>query len=243
MTIPHFVRNHYKIIKALLNFGRDRHCPICGFSFRRFLPYDFALETRDDAVCIYCGSLERHRLLWIFLKQRTNLFDGRPKRVLHVAPEPCIESRISCSIGSGYLTADLANPRAMVKMDVTQIEFEDESFDVIICNHVLEHIMDDRKAMREFNRILKPHGWAILLVPITAQKTYEDFSITSPRERLLAFGQEDHVRRYGPDYVDRLRESGFAVNVIFPADLMQRSDVVRMGLTSSMTGEIYCCTK
>lgn len=125
---------------------------------------------------------------------------------------------------------------------LTDIRYPDESFDVILCSHVLEHVQDDRKAMREFHRVLKPDGWAILLVPITADKTFEDPSIVDPQARLAAFGQEDHVRRYGPDYIDRLREAGFTVEVTRPADLVAPDGIVRMGLTAA-AGEIYYCTK
>ena len=130
----------------------------------------------------------------------------------------------------------------MVKMDITNIDYPDQSFDVIYCSNVLEHVQDDRKAMREFYRTLKSNGWAILLVPITVEETYEDPSIIEPKERLKVFGQEDHVRRYGPDFADRLREAGFSVEVTEVNDLVQNNEAVRMGLTPA-SGEIYYCTK
>jgi SAM-dependent methyltransferase len=162
--------------------------------------------------------------------------------MLHVAPEPCIEVRLRRRLGAGYLTADLMNTGAMVKMDIMDIQYPDESFDVIYCSHVLEHVPDDRKAMREFRRVLKRGGWAILLVPINAGKTYEDPSITEPAERLRVFGQEDHVRNYGPDYVDRLREAGFAVTETRVPDLVSPEDAQLMGLTQA-AGEIYSCRR
>jgi SAM-dependent methyltransferase len=130
----------------------------------------------------------------------------------------------------------------MIKMDITNIDYPDQSFDVIYCSHVLEHVQDDRKAMREFYRVLKTTGWAILLVPITAEKTLEDPSLVGPEERLRVFGQADHVRRYGPDYVDRLREAGFSVQVTKVNDLVQNDEAIRLGLTSA-AGEIHFCTK
>jgi predicted SAM-dependent methyltransferase len=196
---------------------------------------------RQDAECVHCGALERHRLLWLFLQKKTDLFDGKPKKMLHVAPEPCFESRFKEQLAGDYLTADLLN-RAMVKMDITDIQYASESFNVIYCSHVFEHVPDDRQAMREFFRVLKSNGWAILLVPITSEKTYEDFSIVDPKERLRAFGQEDHVRRYGPDFVERLREAGFAVEITKVSDLAGREDAVRMGLTPD-SGDIFYCTK
>lgn len=213
---------------------------MCNRSSRRFMPYGFV--PREEAQCLHCGALERHRLLWLFLKKNTDLFDGKVKKMLHVAPEPCFESIFRAQLGSGYLTADLLNPKAMVKMDISDIKYPDESFDVIYCSHVLEHIPDDKKGMKEFYRVLKNSGWAILNVPITRDITYEDSSIIDPKERLKAFGQEDHVRCYGPDYVERLRDTGFTVKVSERSDVADKDESVRMGLTRS-SGLIYYCTK
>ena len=221
-------------------YGKRRFCPVCARSSGRFR--EFGSVPRKDAECVHCSSLERHRLLWFYLSRETDLFDGRQKSVLHVAPEGCLERRLRERLGEGYITADLSHPRAMVKMDITDIDFPDESFDVIYCSHVLEHVQDDRRAMREFHRILKGSGWAILLVPIDAELTFEDASIVEPQERLRAFGKEDHVRRYGPDYVDRLRDAGFEVQVTGVADLCGEDDAVRLGLTPA-SGEICYCTK
>jgi SAM-dependent methyltransferase len=193
-------------------------------------------------MCVHCGALERHRFVWLYLNRKTDLFDGRTKRMLHVAPERCFEYRLKECLGGSYVTSDLLDPRAMVKMDITDIQYPDESFDVIYCSHVLEHVQDDKRAMREFYRVLKEDGWAILLVPITADMNFEDPSIVNPLERLKVFGQEDHVRRYGPDYVDRLHEAGFKVTITRVSDLFEKDNVILMGLTSA-SGEIYYCTK
>jgi predicted SAM-dependent methyltransferase len=197
---------------------------------------------RDDAQCIHCGALERHRFVWLYIQKKTDLFDGKPKKVLHVAPEPCFESRFKERLGSGYLTADLLSPHVMVQMDITDIQFADQSFDVIYCSHVMEHVLDDKQAMREFFRVLKKDGWAILIVPITSDKTFEDSSIVLPEDRLKAFGQKNHVRRYGMDYVDRLREAGFTVEVTRVSDLVNATEAEKMGLTRA-SGAIFYCTK
>ena len=242
--LPERVKNPLRRVRDVARlvpyYGKGRFCPVCGKSSRRFR--QFGIVPRDNAQCAHCGALERHRLLWLFVSTRTDLFDGAAKKMLHVAPETCLESRFMQRLGDNYLTADLFNASAMVKMDITNIEYPDQSFDVIYCSHVLEHVQDDRKAMREFCRVLKSNGWAILLVPITAEETYEDPSIVEPEERLKAFGQADHVRRYGPEYVDRLREAGFRVEVTKINDLVQNDEAIRMGLTSA-AGEIYYCTK
>jgi ubiquinone/menaquinone biosynthesis C-methylase UbiE len=130
----------------------------------------------------------------------------------------------------------------MVKMDITNINYPDQYFDVIFCNHVLEHVQDDRKAMREFYRTLKSNGWAILTVPISTEVTFEDPTIVEPAERLRVFGQKDHVRRYGRDFVDRLRDAGFNVEITNYDELVPTNEMFRMGLTP-LGGEIYCCTK
>ena len=213
---------------------------MCGKSSDRFRT--FGIIPREDAECAHCGALERHRLVWLFLHKKTDLFDGKPKKMLHVAPELCLESLFKERLGSNYLTADLLNARAMVKMDICNIQYPDRSFDVIYCSHVLEHVLDDKQAMREFCRVLKNSGWAILNVPITSEKSFEDSSIVDPKERLKAFGQDDHVRRYGPDYVERLRDSGFNVEIGKVGDLLNSDEAVRLGL-SQASDEIYYCTK
>ncbi|HEX5438955.1 MAG TPA: class I SAM-dependent methyltransferase [Gemmatimonadaceae bacterium] len=163
-------------------------------------------------------------------------------RMLHIAPEACLEPRLKKLLGTNYLTADLSNPRAMVQMDITDIRYPDQSFDIIFCNHVLEHVPDDRKAMREMHRVLSDTGCAILLVPITVDETFEDPSVTDPAERLRLFGQHDHVRRYGPDYVDRLRSAGFTVHVVTAMDLVSEEKAVRLGFTDA-AGELFLCTR
>ncbi|MDZ4657869.1 MAG: methyltransferase domain-containing protein [Bythopirellula sp.] len=229
------LRNYFKYA------GTARYCPVCEKSSSQFLPAGFI--RREDAMCPHCGSLERHRLVWLFMNKKTDLFNGKSKKMLHVAPELCLEPKFRKHLGASYLTADLLSPRVMVKMDITDIKYPENSFDVIYCSHVLEHVPDDRKAMREFYRVLKPGGWAILLVPISVDKTYEDPSIVDPDERFKAFGQKDHVRAYGPDYVGRLREAGFQVEVYQVGDLVPSTDVTRLGMTNRSVGEIYYCTK
>ncbi len=242
--LPHWAREPLRRTKnfALSWFyrGERRFCPVCGQSSRKFRR--FGAEAREDARCPHCGSLERHRFTWLYFRDRTDLFDGSSKTMLHVAPEACFEPRLKKALGPGYISADLADPKAMVKMDVTAIPYPDGFFDVIYCSHVLEHVQDDRRAMREFHRVLKAGGWAVLNVPVRVAATVEDPSITDPAGRLAAFGQADHVRRYGRDYADRLREAGFWVMVIGVSDLYESEDRARMGLTPA-SGEIHFCSK
>ncbi|MBI3831903.1 MAG: methyltransferase domain-containing protein [Planctomycetes bacterium] len=220
--------------------GMSRYCPVCGMPSRKFSAY--GLAQRPDAQCMYCGAVERHRLVWLYWKMKTDLFDGRPKKMLHVAPEPAFEGLLRRRLGAGYLTADLFDARAMVKMDVGKIQYPNETFDVVYCSNVLEHVPDDRQALREFLRVLKPDGWAIVQVPVVAERTFEDPAITAPAERLKAYGQADHVRIYGPDFIERLKEAGFKVRVTALSDFLSPKETVRMGITKH-AGEIYYCTK
>jgi SAM-dependent methyltransferase len=234
-------------IKKLYGNDPASYCPVCGKT-SYFKP--FGNPPRQKSYCIHCGSVERHRLSWLFFRKKTNLFDKTEKKILHVAAEPCFESRLKKMFKKNYITADLYNPDAMVKMDITDIGYPDESFDIVICNHVLEHVSNDIKAMGEFHRVLKKNGWAILLVPIAdIDITYEDFSITTEVGRLRAFGQGDHVRKYGRDYIGRLKSAGFNVTVVTSDELASEDEIKRMCLNENSeiwgfaSTEIFYCTK
>lgn len=205
-------------LAGLLYTGRSRLCPVCSHRWRKFMPYGY-VTPREDALCPHCLSLERHRLLWLWLNGCTDLSDTRP-RLLHIAPEVCLMRHLR-KIYTGdsardYVTADLESPLADVKMDVQDIPFGDGSFDVIFCNHILEHVQDDRLAMRQMLRVMRPGGWGVMLSPVNPalEKTFEDDTITDPAERTRIFGQYDHRRNYGRDYADRLRQAGFIVEEI-----------------------------
>ncbi|MEO9871754.1 class I SAM-dependent methyltransferase [Ekhidna sp.] len=198
-------------IVAIFYKGSKVECPICESKFRKFLPY--GRKSRSNALCPKCLSLERHRLIWLYLKQKTDFFTKEAK-MLHIAPELCFMDRFEALENLDYITADIESPLAQVKMDIHEIPFEDNSVDIIFCNHVLEHVDDDLKALSEMRRVLSPGGWAILQVPFfypLPKTTYEDKSIVDPKEREKAFGQDDHVRMFGEDYGKRLASAGFNV--------------------------------
>ena len=220
--------------------GSDFFCPICEKSSRKF--WNAGVKLIPDLECMWCGSLGRHRLVWLYFVRKTNLFDVKSKKMLHVAPEVCFEKLLRNNIGDSYLTADLNSTRAMVRMDITNIQYPDNSFDVIYCSHVLEHVSNDKQAMNEFYRVLKLGGWAILLVPITSNETFEDPSVVDPTMRLKLFGQEDHVRRYGPDFIKRVEETGFKVLEITGSDFLGNEEITRMGITEE-AGTIFYCKK
>lgn len=204
-------------VQPLISFylkGSTFTDPIDGRSFRKFLPYGYGVQ-RSNALSPSTFSLERHRLLWLYLKNETNFFN-KQKKVLHIAPEQCFLKRFREQKNLNYTTADLYSPIADVKADICNLPFEKNTFDIVFANHVLEHIEDDKKAMSELFRVLKPGGMGIFQIPqdLALEKTYEDFSITSPEERTKHFGQYDHVRVYGRDYFNRLRAVGFTVNEI-----------------------------
>jgi SAM-dependent methyltransferase len=228
-----------RILRNVRTAGWTYYCPICRSELRRLRP--FGVIPRPNAQCPACGSLERHRLVWMFFKHKTNLFDGSPKRMLHVAPEPMLEKQLRCLPGLTYLTTDLRNTGVTVRMDITSIAHEDDTFDVIYCSHVFEHVSDDRQAMRELYRVLRPTGWAVLQVPITAAKTFEDPSVQTPEERERVFGQCDHVRRYGPDYQDRLKEARFEVACFTAEAIVGSQQIDRMGIREDEP--IFLCIK
>ncbi|MAP54292.1 class I SAM-dependent methyltransferase [Altibacter sp.] len=188
--------------------------PIDGQSFRKFLPYGYE-KVRDNVLAPGTLSLERHRLCWLYLKRETTFF-SQPHKVLHFAPEQAFYKRFRKLKHLNYTTTDLNSPLADVKADICALPFDDESFDFIICNHVLEHIPNDTKAMQELYRVLTPGGMAILQVPYDAERktTFEDNTITDPKERARIFGQYDHVRIYGMDYFEKLANAGFKVHAV-----------------------------
>lgn len=235
--LARFIRD---FLTSFAYYGHGRWCPVCEKSFRKFKSY--RPHQGNEAKCPFCGALERHRLVWLYFKLKTDLFSDTPKKMLHIAPERCFQKRLKNHLKKNYITADLTDSRAQLKMDITNIKFPDNYFDIIYCSHVLEHVQDDRKAISEFYRILKPEGWTVLMVPIEAEKTFEDPLIMDPAERLKIFGQEDHVRIYGKDFIDRIEESGFNVQIITATDLLAEDDLIRMGLTSE-NEKIYYCTK
>lgn len=232
--IPHSwrpqLRDWYNRLTWPLYIGNCVECNCCGGHFRRFRSW-----SDDQGVlwpmCPRCGSLGRLRIDWLFLTQRTDLCEGA-KRLLHIAPEVCLERPLRRMANISYLSADYDSVLAMEQMDLTDIKYPDRSFDVIICNHVLEHVTDDRRAMREILRVLRSGGWALLQVPIdrSRQTTFEDASITDRRERVRIFGQYDHVRVYGQDYPQRLEQEGFAVTVDAFAKDLPIPMVARLGL-------------
>lgn len=240
---PYLIKISYAVRPFLSVWlkGNTYTDPIDGKSFRRFLPYGYG-QQRPNVLSPSTLSLERHRLLWLYLQNETEFFD-KPLKVLHLAPEQCFLSLFKKMTNLDYTTADLYSPIVDVKADILELPFESDLFDVVFCNHVLEHIQDDHKAMSELYRVMKPGGWGIFQIPqdMSREQTYEDCSITDPQERAHHFGQYDHVRIYGKDYFDRLRKAGFGVKEVDYASLLSPEQVERYRLAK---GEILpVCNK
>jgi SAM-dependent methyltransferase len=241
---PLLIRLSYLARPVLATFYRgDKYeDPIDGRTYRKMLPYGYEGRQRDNALAPASLSLERHRLLWLYLKEETDFFTA-PHKMLHVAPEQCFYGRFRKMENLDYLTSDLDSPIADVKMDIHDIQYPDNTFDVILCNHVLEHVRDDIQCMSELCRVLTPGGLAIMQVPLDSnlEVTDEDPDLEDPEERKRRFGQYDHVRLHGRDYPERLKKAGFKVTAVDYSEKLTPEQFDRYRLPE---GEIlYVCTK
>jgi len=221
----------FKLIAPLLYKGNNVECPVCEKSFKKFLSYGSEVAARDNVLCPYDLTLERHRLMWLWLKNESNFFTDKLS-VLHMAPEQCFHKRFQQQENLDYLTADIVSPIADMHFDLHDIPLEDNRFDVIFCNHVMEHVNDHLRCMQELFRVMKPGGWAIMQVPqdFDRAEVYEDASITSPEEREKHFWQYDHVRLFGRDYPDWLRKAGFEVEEYIPSEHFTSEQIARFRL-------------
>ena len=219
-----------KPILKILMYGNKYTDPIDGKNFRAFLPYGYN-KIRNNVLSPSTYSLERHRLLWLYLKNETSFFKAKLK-VLHFAPESALMNQFKKLKNLSYDTVDLNSPIADIKADICDLPFLDNSYDFILCNHVLEHVIDDDKAMRELYRVLKKNGLGIFQVPIDYNRdtTFEDFSVINKKERNKLFGQYDHVRIYGLDFFDRLQKAGFSVERCEYTSKLPKEDIIKFCL-------------
>jgi SAM-dependent methyltransferase len=225
--------------------GNNVECACCGGKYVTFLPA--GIVKRANAACPGCSALERHRIIWLYLKNETNIFSAKLK-MMHVAPEKLFYNKFHELGNIDYTSIDLYPDKydygsKTIQMDLTDLKFADNTFDVVICNHVLEHVPNDAKAMSEMFRVLKPGGWAVLNVPVDNKRetTFEDVNINDPEKQLELFGQPDHVRIYGKDYVDRLKKAGFSVQVFDYTEKFSHNEMFRHGIIKDR--EVYLCTK
>jgi len=214
-----------------------RRCPICGWRGRRFGVSPGTV--RDRSTCPRCASQQRHRHLWLWLGRESALLSGRPLDVLHFAPEGGVERRLrAASPPLRYRTADVAAGRGIdLVLDLQRLALDDDSVDVVLCSHVLEHVSDDAAALGELRRVLRPGGWGVLQTPVCGLETIEEQPGDDPELRLARYGQDDHVRVYGRDYLDRLRAAGFLADPVLYRDQIPEADRDRFGLLYDLRAE------
>jgi SAM-dependent methyltransferase len=272
--VMQFIHKHRDVIKQYIRQkeidkykGDNVFCPVCLSGFQSFAPYYAWFKSKkkdrnemDDLTCVTfnesarcpnCNSLERHRLLWKYLHERTDVFDKSNKRLLDFAPDEFFFDAFMNQANISYFPCDL-DPKNqkyknyqgnILKEDITQLHFSDNYFDIILCSHVLEHVVDDQLAMSELHRVMKKDGWGIMQVPVdyARKNTYEDFRVTSEEGREKAFGQKDHVRLYGKDFKERLLKAGFDVSEDRYLKSFSAEDIAKYGFDKHEI--IYYCKK
>ncbi|MEI8193161.1 MAG: methyltransferase domain-containing protein [Flavobacteriia bacterium] len=219
----------FKFFAPWLYRGNNVECPVCEKSFSKFLSYGSDVAHRENVLCPYDLTLERHRLMWLYLKNHSNFFTAQHLDVLHIAPEQCFIHKFRKQSNLTYLTGDLESPLADIHFDLHHIPLDDQKFDIVICNHVMEHVEDPIQCMKEIFRVMKSGGWAILQVPqdMNREFTYEDPNIVTPEDRELHYWQKDHVRLFGRDYPQYLEKAGFRVEAFLLKDHMPISKFQR----------------
>lgn len=232
-----------RVVSPIKHRGNAVRCPVCAHDFARFLPAGTGARVRDGAVCPLCRSRERDRLSWLFLRDRQDQLLTRHMQFLHVAPEPRLSDFFSAVIGEGYITADLMRKDVMVRLDVQDMVYPNETMDAIYCSHVLQDVPDDHRAIAECYRVLRPGAWAVMNVPLFAESTEE---ANTPGNIRPSWDKrpDEHVRNYGPDYTQRLEAAGFAVEVYSPEDLEPDPEQRRrFGIEGARTGFVHFVRK
>jgi len=254
--VPNFILSPalgiYHYLVSLAYVGNKFFCPTCRGHFRKFLPLGKEIPVikkyfpggfRKNAKCPRCRSTERERLYYLyFTKHHPKIFEDNIK-LLHIAPEPQLRKIFNSHSNINYINGDLYNPQADEVIDITSINYDDDVFDIILCSHVLEHVQEDKLAMSELFRVLKPGGLAIIQVPVSLvlEETFEDSSIIEPEDREKYYGQDNHVRIYGTDYIEKLKNSGFKVSVYDFIGEMDPLDVQKYSLLKDE--KLYLCSK
>lgn len=233
------------LIQRIIYAGNKYMCPLCGFKAKSFMPGGLHTK-RANAKCPRCGCVERHRILWRYFIYKNIVINEKNKSLLHFAPEPALKSKF-LDILPNYKSSDYGTTTSDYAFDLTNMDCPDAQWDYLICFHVLEHVKDDRKAIREMYRVLKPGGTAFIQVPIWPSElhpTYENSVITDPRDRQITFGQDDHLRIYGMDFIERLKKVGFDVDEVRYLNFFNKPEILRFALTNtSGISEVFFCCK
>ena len=227
MQVTHFLIALIEKIRIAALRAGPYYCPICQRSYSRFL--SMGTPPRPHSRCPGCNSLERHRLLWVSLARlQAQGVLSKGGRLLHIAPEACLAKILRKDFE--YVSVDICAPEAQIRTDIGALCFSDQCFDAIICNHVLEHVPDDRRALSELHRVLKQGGWGSIQVPMKGDETQENPAVIDPAERQRLYGQADHVRQYGDDFRARLREAGFDVIELQKKDILDPIELERLSV-------------
>lgn len=224
------------------NLSPKCYCSFCGERFHNFLIHGYISELSMNnkstlglrlSDCPYCGSVDKYRWEWYVLENYLHISQVTNVDVLHFAPEKPIYNRIKQNGSINYMCGDIVPGRADYVVDMTDMQFEDSSFDIIIACNVLEHIQDEKRALTEIKRVLKTDGTFVVMIPVAydVEETWEDENITSEEERVKYFGQEDHVRLYGNDYQSHFEKYGFIVNALTAEEVFSRENIKKYGLT------------
>ena len=235
------IRGLRRRVSPLFWAGAAVHCPVCQRSFRGFRPAAKRHARRDNAICPFCASRERDRLAFLFLCAPKAPPVGSP--VLHVAPETCLQPRLRELADGDYVSADLVRADVDQRFDIMAIPHADASFFGVYCSHVLQDVPDDIRAMGELFRVLKPGGWAILNVPVTAERSVDHPNRPGHKRHALDSRPAEHLRTYGHDFEQRMASVGFEVQVIRPGDLVPADDQARFGIAGPAAGAIFMGTK
>jgi len=227
-------------IRSFFFKGNDYYCPVCQKKSGLFITSKDGL--RENAVCPSCGSFERQRFFMLVFN-KFSFINPDKYTMLDIAPTFCLQKVFKGNSNIEYVSFDISSPLAEIKGDITKMIFENNSFDIIICSHVLEHIENDLTALSEINRVLKSNGKAFFQIPLDKKmkSTFEDKTITNPEQRKEIYGQSDHVRIYGLDFPERLEKTGWTYEIINCSDTFDESLIRKYCLLEDE--QIFVCTK
>jgi hypothetical protein len=234
-----------KVLDKVVEKAKKNNKHVCPICYHELSFDEFMIFKKEHLICPRCKSLDRHRVIYMFLLKKTDLFDDCHKKLLHISPCLTLCELFKMLYNVNYFPIGL-NKQCTQVMDITNILYEDNVFDKFICSHVLEHVLDDDLAIQELYRVLSVGGWGLINVPIKKDKTFEDNSIVTPKDRKKHFGQYDHVRVYGKDFYKKLERHGFKVEIFESKDFLTEDEMLLFNVIRKKRGKgksIIYCTK